>query len=99
VLIGRRSERRIVAHDPGVPVSATGHPTIRGASSALECVRDADVLLIMTPWPQYRSLDPAALARVMRGNIVIDPYAVLDLARCRDAGLAVHRLGEAEATL
>jgi len=92
-LISQLPDQRIVAHDPVVPVSATGHPNIRGAETALECCGGADVLLIMTPWPEYRLLDPKALAASLRGTIVIDPYAVLDRAACGAAGLDVFTLG------
>jgi UDPglucose 6-dehydrogenase len=92
-LIGQIHDRRIVVHDPIVPATAAGHPNARGADTPLACCRDADVLLIMTPWPQYRSLEPEAVAAAMRGKTVIDPYAVLDHGACRAAGLNVHTLG------
>jgi len=41
----------------------------------------------MTPWPQFRTLRPADLARHMRGRIVIDPFGMLDRAAAADAGL------------
>jgi UDPglucose 6-dehydrogenase len=51
------------------------------------------VLVIATPWPQYRDLKPADLARVMRGRALLDPYRVLDGRACAAAGLTYHTLG------
>jgi len=80
-------------HDPVVPASAAPHPAARGCATAMEVCAGADALLVMTPWDDYRALDPAAIATAMRGRVVIDPYAVLNEAACRDAGLAYWRLG------
>jgi UDPglucose 6-dehydrogenase len=47
----------------------------------------------MTPWKEFRELDPAAMAKRMEGRVVIDPYRLLDPAKCRAAGLRHHVLG------
>jgi UDPglucose 6-dehydrogenase len=47
----------------------------------------------MTPWADYRALDPAALAKTMRGRIVLDPWDALDAGKCNAAGLIRHILG------
>ena len=51
------------------------------------------MLVIATPWPQYRELRPADLARVMKGKTLLDPYRVLDGQACVAAGLTYHTLG------
>ena len=53
----------------------------------------ADVALIMTPWPEFRSIDVGQLAKVLRGNVVIDPYGMLDRRAAIAAGLEYHKLG------
>jgi UDPglucose 6-dehydrogenase len=80
-------------YDPVVPATATPHPAAKGASSALEAAKDADVVAIMTPWPQFRELAPADLAKAMRGKLVLDPYRVLDGKAAAAAGLVWHTLG------
>ncbi len=47
------------------------------ASTALEAVKNADVLVIMTPWADFKEVDPNLVQQQMRGKVVIDPYAVL----------------------
>ena len=49
--------------------------------------------MILTPWPQYKAIPPAAIAQAMRGKIVLDPYGVLDARAAREAGLEYHTLG------
>jgi UDPglucose 6-dehydrogenase len=81
----------VKVHDPVVPASVA--PWTTGAADPLAAAAGADVLVIATPWPQYRELKPAALARVMKGRVVLDPYRVLDGDACAAAGLTYHTLG------
>ena len=79
--------------DPAVSASAAPHPRVTKATDPLDAARGADALLIMTPWPQFRSLAPAELVAVMRGRIVVDPFRVLEPAAARAAGLSYFTLG------
>jgi UDPglucose 6-dehydrogenase len=81
----------VKVHDP--VVSATVAPWTTAAADPLAAAEGADVLVIATPWPQYRDLKPADLARVMRGRALLDPYRVLDGRACAAAGLTYHTLG------
>lgn len=92
-LISQIQDIAIVVHDPVVSVTAVSHPKVHATPTALECAKGADLLAIMTPWPEYKKLDPKALAATMRGKELLDPYAVLDHSACRAAGLNVHTLG------
>ncbi len=92
-LIRQLGPWRLKVFDPVVPASAAPHPAAVGAKSALEAVENADALAIMTPWPQFRELSCAAIARAMRGKLVLDPYRVLDGAAARKAGLDYRTLG------
>jgi UDPglucose 6-dehydrogenase len=80
-------------YDPVVPAQAASHPAAAGAGSALEAAEGADALAIMTPWPEFRTLSCAALAKAMRGKLVLDPYRVLDAAAARSVGLDYRTLG------
>lgn len=84
---------RVQLHDPVVPAAAAAHPRAAAAKSGLAAAEGADALLIMTPWPAFRDIDPAALARTMRGRVIIDPYGVLDRMAARDAGFTYFRMG------
>jgi UDPglucose 6-dehydrogenase len=92
-LIRQLGPWRLRVFDPVVPASAAPHPAAAGAGSALEAAAGADALAIMTPWPEFRALSCAAIAKAMRGRLVLDPYRVLDAAAARDAGLDYRTLG------
>ena len=82
---------RVKVHDPVVPASVA--PWTVGTSDPMAAASGADVLVIATPWPQYRELRPNDLARVMKGRTLLDPYRVLDGGACAAAGLTYHTLG------
>ena len=84
---------RLRAHDPAARIAAGEFPHVTVTTSPLEAADGADALLVMTPWKLYASVDLAGLRARLRGNLVIDPYAVLDETACRAAGFAYHRLG------
>ena len=84
---------RVQVFDPVVPSSAVSNFRALGAKTELGACQGADALAVMTPWPQFRKLDPAALAKCMKGKVVIDPYAVLNASACRLAGLKYLTLG------
>ncbi len=88
---------RLRVFDPVVPAEASPHRNATGAASAERVYEGADVLAIMTPWPAFRDLAPEQIAAAMAGRTIIDPYAVLDGAQCRAAGLIHHTLGVTDA--
>ncbi len=90
-LLAHLAGKAVRVHDPVVPPSVV--PFARGCADALSCADGADALVIATPWPQYRALAVADLARVMRGRLLIDPYRLLDGQAAAVAGFAYHALG------
>jgi len=92
-LIQRLKPWAIRVYDPVVPPSAADHPKAVGAKDALDVAKGVDALAVMTPWPAFKVLKPADLARAMRGKTVLDPYRVLDGAAVAAAGLDYLTLG------
>ena len=84
-----RAEVRV--HDPVVPASLV--PFAIGCADPLGCAQGADALVIATPWPEYRALRIADLARVMRGRVLIDPFRLLPVPEATAAGFEYHALG------
>ena len=91
--IAQLPEAVIRVHDPVVPASAVQHAHVEGFGDPLDAVRGAEALLIMTPWPVYRDVSPARIAEALAGDIVIDPYAVLDGTKAAQCGLSYYTLG------
>jgi UDPglucose 6-dehydrogenase len=84
---------RTRAFDPAVAADLAFHPRLTQATDPLDACRDADVLAVMTPWRAFRDVAPKDVAAAMAGRLVLDPYAVMDPAACRDAGLIRLTLG------
>jgi UDPglucose 6-dehydrogenase len=92
-LIDGLTQARIKAYDPVVAAEAVRRPNLVRVAEPLQAADDAQAVALMTPWPIFRDIEPEALARRMRGRIVIDPYGLLDSVACGRAGLVHHRLG------
>ena len=58
-----------------------------------EALRGADVMVLLTEWPEFTSLDPHRVAETMRGHAVVDTRNLLDPASFRSAGLAYDGVG------
>jgi UDPglucose 6-dehydrogenase len=84
---------RLRVFDPAVRAAAEWHPRMTVTDDALAACDGADALVIMTPWPQFRDLEPAAVASRLRGRIVVDPFSMLDRAAATSAGLEHVVLG------
>ena len=81
------------AYDPAAKLDRPDDPLYVQCGAAIDACDRADVLLIMTPWPEFAAVDPAAIRAAMRGRTVIDPYGVLAAPACAAAGLDHFRLG------
>lgn len=71
-------------------------PDLRYAESAQEAVAGADVVLLLTEWPEYLALDPADLGALVRNKRVLDGRNALDGAAWRAAGWSFRALGRSE---
>jgi UDPglucose 6-dehydrogenase len=79
-------------HDPVVPSAVA--PFARGFADPLACAEGADALVLATPWPEYRTLRLADLARVMAGRLLIDPFRLVAGREAASAGFEYHALGQ-----
>jgi UDPglucose 6-dehydrogenase len=85
----------VCVHDPVVSAEVVGI-SVSSAAEAEDVARDTDVIAIMTPWPEYASLDLQRISSLMRGRTILDPYAVLKGDDVRSAGMVHLTLGRAE---
>lgn len=90
-LLEKLRGREVRVHDPVVPASVA--PQSMGCPDALSCATGADVLVVATPWPEYRAMEIKDLARAMAGRVLIDPFRLLDGAKAVRAGFEYHALG------
>jgi UDPglucose 6-dehydrogenase len=84
----------VSVHDPvAMPNAARTRPDLRYAASVSEAAQDADLVLHLTEWADYRAIDPAALAEVVARRVIIDARCALDTGQWRAAGWTVQVLG------
>jgi UDPglucose 6-dehydrogenase len=89
-----RRGAQVRVHDPeAIDNARSAHPELQFALEVAKACEGADVVLHLTEWPQYRHLDPAALASVVRTPVVVDARNALDPVRWRSAGWSLHALG------
>jgi UDPglucose 6-dehydrogenase len=84
---------RFQAHDPVAQLDRAQFSHVAVFESPLAAVENAEGLLVMTPWSSYAAISPKQLKKCLRGNLIIDPYGVLDAGTCRALGFDYHRLG------
>jgi UDPglucose 6-dehydrogenase len=70
-------------------------PGLEGAKDAYSVADNADALVIVTEWDEFRGLDLDKLAARMRGRVLVDLRNVYDRADAERAGFAYRGLGRA----
>ena len=86
----------VVAFDPMETARRNAKAQIRRltvVSSALEAVIDADVIALVTEWPEFATLPWAQIASVVRQRIVIDGRNALDPDVLLEAGFVYSSFG------
>lgn len=84
----------VTVYDPRASDSARHtFPTLAYAASALDAARDADLMLHLTEWQEFRDLDIDQVTAVVQRPMLLDGRNVLDFAAWRDAGWTVHGFG------
>jgi UDPglucose 6-dehydrogenase len=85
----------ITAHDPaGMEEARKVLPeSIQYADTIDAAVRDADAVILMTEWNQYRGLDLAKLKSQMRGNVFVDLRNVYERSMMEKHGLEYACVG------
>jgi UDPglucose 6-dehydrogenase len=75
--------------DPGCPVPVPGFTDgIAVTDNAMTAAKDADAIVVLTEWPEFRALDWPALARVAATRTVVDTRNLLDPDVLRRAGFS-----------
>ncbi|WP_242902654.1 UDP-glucose dehydrogenase family protein [Actinomadura terrae] len=83
-------------YDPAALDNARrAYPELRYGANALDAAEDADVVVLLTEWADFREIEPDALAKVVRHKRIVDGRHALDPARWRAAGWEYRALGRA----
>jgi UDPglucose 6-dehydrogenase len=80
----------VTVHDPvAMGNAARVRPDLHYADSVHEAADDADLVLHLTEWADYRAIDPEGLAAIVANPVLIDGRCTLDAAVWRAAGWTV----------
>ncbi|HEU4423033.1 MAG TPA: UDP-glucose/GDP-mannose dehydrogenase family protein [Pilimelia sp.] len=69
------------------------HPELGYGESALDVARDADVVVLLTEWAEFREIDPHAMGAVVAHRRIVDGRHALDPKQWRAAGWEYRALG------
>jgi UDPglucose 6-dehydrogenase len=83
------------AFDPSLPQNLPDLG-IKLVDSKEEVLDKVDVLIIMTPWEQFRELSIDEIVNRMTGRIIIDPFRLLNGRELKIKGFTYASLGQSE---
>ena len=83
----------VTVYDPvGSGNALVNYPEFSYADSAVAAAADADVIVVLTAWPEFVQADPSEIARVARGATVVDTCQGISAAAWHSAGWRVSSL-------
>ncbi len=89
-----RHGARVCVHDPrALETARRVAPVLDYAESIRAACSGADIVVVLTDWPEYRSLAPADLAPVVGRRVILDARNCLDPATWRAAGWTYRGTG------
>ncbi len=84
----------VQAHDPKAMDNFSKlFPDIMYCHTAYDAVKNADAIMILTEWNEYRGLDLEKIKSNMNGNILLDTRNLLDPDVVKDAGFIYEGVG------
>jgi UDPglucose 6-dehydrogenase len=90
----RRAGAIVQVYDPQAMDNARrSYPELDYAESTLDAAKDADVVVLLTEWNEFRDIEPDALAAVTAGRCIVDGRHALDPVAWRAAGWTYRALG------
>lgn len=85
----------VSAYDP-VAVAEAKHTlgdTITYAKDQFEALVDADALLVVTEWPEFRSPSFEVVGRLLKQKVIFDGRNIYDPAELKEIGFTYHCIG------
>jgi UDPglucose 6-dehydrogenase len=90
----QRLGARVTAYDPvAMERARQAHPQLRYASSVEGAAAEADVLLLLTEWPEFAHADPEVIGKAVAQRNIVDTRHALDPSHWRAAGWEFRALG------
>jgi UDPglucose 6-dehydrogenase len=93
VLLPKLKKHSVIAYDPVVDVKKIA-PWCEKAKTPKEAIKNADVLIILTPWEEIVKLDMNWISRKMKNKYFIDPYNVFNKIQLENNGIKYFSIGK-----
>jgi UDPglucose 6-dehydrogenase len=88
---------QVVVNDPkGIEPARKRFPNLEYAINVNDALKDADLVLHLTEWKEYRQIDPTAISSLVKNKIIIDGRNMLDRELWRKAGWKFRALGRTD---
>ncbi len=85
---------QVTAYDPvAVDRARRAHPELNYAGSVLGAAAEADVLLLLTEWPEFSQADPEVVGKAVARRNIADGRNALSAAAWQAAGWTYRALG------
>jgi UDPglucose 6-dehydrogenase len=87
-----RSQVRVRYHDPQAE-NLPPLPNVQRTSDPISALRGADILVMGTPWPDYRKISFRKIAKALQGKLILDPNGFLKVSGVAMHGFRYDRVG------
>jgi UDPglucose 6-dehydrogenase len=89
----------VTVYDPtGNGNALTAFPELSYADSAIVATTDADVIVVVTAWPEFAQMDAGEVADVVHDRIIVDACQGISVTVWREAGWQVSSLTGLQST-
>jgi len=93
----RRAGASIVAYDPvGMSNAKMLLPDVQYADDVMAAAKDADLLVVLTEWPEFRQLDLSVIARLVKQKILVDLRNIIPAEKAFAEGFHYVSIGHAD---
>jgi UDPglucose 6-dehydrogenase len=83
----------VTVYDPmGSGNALAAFPELTYADSAIVAAADADVIAVVTAWPEFAQVDAGEVAGVVGGRVIVDACQGISVTAWREAGWQVSSL-------
>ena len=83
----------VTVYDPmGSGNALASYPEFNYAESAVAAASDADVIVVLTAWPEFAQANPSEIAEFARGTVVVDACQGINVTNWQNAGWRVSSL-------
>lgn len=84
----------VTVTDPAsIPAVRRAHPDVHVVTDVYEALRDAELVVLATEWPEYVTLNPSSAGRAVTRRSIIDARNALEPSEWRAAGWTYRGVG------